>query len=151
MITRPLNLRAHLRPPASGGFDWTPFFDVVLIAVFFGLFSSRFLFAPGIPLELPALGPASAQALPTAAVLTVRGEGMLLFEGEVLTPERFGPVLQEWVRRRGPPQGALLVKLDRGTRIDTVLGLAEAARAAGFEAVQVAAEPAESPGRPALP
>lgn len=49
MITRPLDLASRLRPPPRG-LDWLFVMNVALVALFFSLFGSRFVLAPGLGL-----------------------------------------------------------------------------------------------------
>ncbi|MCC5882858.1 MAG: hypothetical protein JJU25_09525 [Halomonas sp.] len=100
MITRPLNLREHLRPPNSG-FNLMPVMDLLLIGLFFGLFWSDQILAPGLAIDLPEAGPAAdLGGVPASAVLTVRSNGMLLFEGSILTMENLESALADILGKR---------------------------------------------------
>ncbi|RME67576.1 MAG: hypothetical protein D6781_12920, partial [Verrucomicrobia bacterium] len=100
MITRPFNLQAHVRQPGKG-LDVVPFVDLGVIALFFIVFSSRFVFAPGIARDLPTTRAEVSEAAPAAHVLTVietEGSEVVIFErGGVLTLDAF----EELLRRRG--------------------------------------------------
>ena len=70
MITRPLDLAARLRPPPRN-FDWVFLAVGGLIVLFFDLFGSRFVLAPGLGVDfrLPTMPGALAGASTTTAQL----------------------------------------------------------------------------------
>jgi biopolymer transport protein ExbD len=136
MITRPLELQSRLKPP-SKLLNPLPFFDVLLIAFFFSLLSSHFVLSPGLTINLPTGG--SGPGLPASAVLTVHTDEMLLFEGRILNMNGLGEALREHVK--APGEANLLIRFDRNVSIQTLLAVAEVARAEGVARVQLAAEP----------
>ena len=81
MITSPLDLRRHLSE-IDQRFDFVPFIDLILIGLFSVILGSRFVFAPGLDVELPKVDSEVLTVLPTAAVLTIRENEMILFEGD---------------------------------------------------------------------
>ena len=150
MITRPFNFEAHLRRfPA--GIDLVPFIDVCVILMFFGVFGSRFILAPGvaIDLRLPEAAAVSHEALPTSRVVTVGevdGSEMLIFEGRILDVPKFDRFLQD---RAGAYEGeVLLVRMDRDVSMDLLVRVMATARKAGFEQVLLAAEPEAATATP---
>ncbi len=144
MITKPLNLQNSLQP-SSQRFDFIALFDVLLIAFGFSLLSSRFLFAPGITVELPRAGYGELSGMRTDAVLTVGANEMLLFEGAILNFDTFEGHLREYFE--GKSDTALLIRADRSISMETLLAVAELARAAGVDRIQVAAVPAPAQER----
>jgi biopolymer transport protein ExbD len=142
MITRPFNFASHLRR-FRRGLDLVPFLDVCVIVVFFGLFGSRFILAPGvaIDLQLPESGTAAGDVLPTSRVVTVGevdGGEMLIFEGRIFDLPKFERFLAE---RSGSYTGeVLLVRMDRDVSMSLLVRVMEVAKQAGFEQVLLAAE-----------
>ena len=70
MKARPFNFEAHLRRK-SRRLDPVPYLDACLIVIFFSLFGSTYVFAPGVTLNLPTSQTAALDALPVYEVLTV--------------------------------------------------------------------------------
>jgi biopolymer transport protein ExbD len=140
MITRPLDLQSRLRPP-SKRLNPLPLFDVLLIAFFFSLLSSKFVLSSGLAINLPQGG--SGPGLPASAVLTVRTDEMLLFEGQILSMSGLAPALATHVKqqRSGGADANLLIYLDRNVSVQTFFAVAEVAREQGVTRVQLAAEP----------
>lgn len=141
MITRPLDLQSRLKPP-SKRLNPLPLFDVLLIAFFFSLFSSSFVLSPGLTINLPEGG--SGPGLPATAVLTVHSDDMLLFEGRILNMSGLAEALRD--HASGPGEENLLIRFDRNVSVQTLLAVAETARAEGVARVQLAAEPQTEAG-----
>lgn len=154
-LTRPLDLRRHLHEPPRS-FDPVPLLDLCLIGLFFALFSSRFLFAPGTAIDLPAIPSGQAIGLPADAVLTVRSLGdreVFLFDGRILSDQGLALALQERVARSSNLQPVLLLKADQGLPLERLLEISNQARTAGFATIQLAtreenATPAFQRGNP---
>ncbi len=144
MISSPLQLTRHLREPERQ-FDFVPFVDLCVIGLFFALHSSRFLFAPGVTIELPQADAGFLTGAPATAVMTVRENNMILFEGQIFRGETLRSKLQEYVKTKQLPGSILLVKADKGVDVQLLLLIFEEARKAGFSRVQVAAEASRPP------
>ncbi|MDP3071502.1 MAG: hypothetical protein Q8N18_14520 [Opitutaceae bacterium] len=149
MITRPLELAARLRP-VPRDFDGLFFVNAGLIGLFFVLFGSRFVLAPGLGLNfrLPVVEGANAAAKPPTHVISV------VDAGQVFTSDGLRKIsdLREWLVRQGKGVGAPLV-LVRGSAdvpISVLAEISNAAAAAGFEVLLAASEPAAGAreGRP---
>ncbi len=138
MITRPLNLQSRLKKP-SLRFDVVALFDILVIVFGFTLLSSRFIFAPGITIDLPRVAADDLVGIRTDAVLTIGANEMLLFEGAILNYDNFVDRLRDHFRE--DPDGSLLIRADRRIPMQTLLEVAELARSAGVARVQVAAAP----------
>lgn len=96
MITRPLDLATRLRP-APQSFDWVFYVNAGLIVLFFSLFGSRFVLAPGLGLNfrLPTMDGASAGAVRTTHRIIVLGaELVYVNEGSMNAKQ-----LREWLAR----------------------------------------------------
>lgn len=147
-LSRPLELEKALHP-LDRRLDPVPLIDVLLLALMFSLLGSRFIFAPGLSMELDLQLPVSGEAkLPgiltedtlTVAVLTAKQSNMHLFDGKIFTLYelenhfRNNPVPED---RRG--QSVLLVKMHKDVSMQTFVQIAEMARRAGYGRVQIAA------------
>ena len=135
MISRPLDLAARLRPPPRS-FDALFYVNAGMLALFFALFGSRFVLAPGFT-ALPAIAGSTANARTATHHITVHGDRQIL-AGDGL---RDAAGLREWLARqaasaRQPP--VLLVQARVGVGFDLIARITSDAHAAGFE-VQLAA------------
>jgi biopolymer transport protein ExbD len=139
MITRPLDLASRLRrEPRS--YDWLFLVNGGLIVLFFGLFGSHFVLAPGLSVDfqLPQVPGATAGArFGVTHRLDVTGEG------QIFTVEGVRKVadLAEWFEREAKtvPQPVLLLRASGEVRTQLVFEIANLAKAAGFE-VQTAGD-----------
>ncbi len=145
MITRPLNLAAHLSKPPLG-LDPIPFIDVLAVALFFVLLSSRFVLPPGILLTLPSVENLPRDVAPTSRLLTVsesQGAEMLIFEGQVCNLAAFERILAG--RAEEFAGEVLLIRSDRDVSLSVLARVWELCVVAGFERVLLAAEPEKRP------
>ena len=149
MITRPLDLAARLSP-SPRDLDFFAWINVAMIALFFGLLGSRFVLAPGLPMEvgetgtaieLPTLGPSVGSAGVASVVVSYRRDNVILFEGGMYSPADLRKKMAEYARKH--PGAVLLVRADRQVSMQAFLDLCEMAKSVGFANVLVAAE---SPG-----
>ena len=78
MIARPLDLASRLRPPPHGT-GALHYVNVGLLGLFFAVFGSRFVLAPGlgIDFQLPQLSGAQAGAVQTTHVISVLRSGQI--------------------------------------------------------------------------
>jgi biopolymer transport protein ExbD len=142
MITRPLELASKLRPEPRY-FDWIFFINAGLVVLFFSLFGSRFVLAPGIGVEflLPQVAGADANARPATHYVTVVNAGQI-FAGDGL---RNREQLRAWLtaEAKKEKQPSLLVQANQSVSVSIALDIAGLAKEAGFE-VRVAAIDAAS-------
>jgi biopolymer transport protein ExbD len=137
MVTQPLDLQSHLRPPPRS-FDFFYFADLALLGVFFLLMGSQFVLAPGMPMNLPVMEDSTGLAQPADLVVSMRGDDGILFEGGLFPLKAFESKLAEVMAARGAT--AVLVRVDRQVTAQGLLDLCAAARRAGARHVQIAAE-----------
>ena len=145
MITRPLDLGSKLRLPPRN-FDWLFVANAGLLALFFLMFGSRFVLAPGlgIAFSLPTVAGANAAARPPTHVINV------LDSGQIFTAD--GPqkieALAGWLRAQARTTASplLLIRADRRVPISVTTEISSAAHAAGFEVLIAAEEPKPGPG-----
>ncbi len=141
MITRPLDLAARLKP-ISRGWDTLFYVNVGALAVFFFVFGSRFVLAPGLAVDfaLPKAGTAATSALMTDVVIAVPAAGMAVVDGAVLDFTRLGPWLREQGSRpgRGGTRKRLLVQASGSLPARDLAEIYALAAEAGFSGVLVA-------------
>lgn len=142
-VSQPLNLRSMIQTAPRPGFDFVAAIDIVLIVLFFALNGSGFIFAPGTEVDLarsthPELGGPIAPV-----VLTVGRNEIHFFENQKIDAAELPRRLAAYVATQPEPP-SLLLKLDRSLPLEKVFALMDAARAAGFARVQLAAEEAEA-------
>ncbi|MGA3006982.1 MAG: biopolymer transporter ExbD [Opitutaceae bacterium] len=146
MITRPLDLASRPRRPARN-FDAFYFINGGLIVLFFLLFGSRFVLAPGLGVGLeggfavPTMAGARAEAVTTNVVISVPRPGVALVDEGMVTFARLGSWLQ--AKAKDHPVPALLIRADKRVPMQDIADIRSMATAAGFSYVQVAFE--ESP------
>lgn len=146
MITHPLDLASRLRPPPRS-LDPLFFVNGALILVFFVLFGSRFVLAPGLGVgfRLPEMAGAGAGAAPTEVWISVPRSDMVLVPDGMLNYAQ----LKVWLEKRGQGEKglALLVRADRRVPLQDLGIIAEMAAKAGFTGgVLWAMEPAQAGG-----
>jgi biopolymer transport protein ExbD len=146
MLTSPLELQSKLSPPPRD-MDLMFWVNVGAVVLFFGLLGSRFVLAPGLPVQVsgtsaPAMElPQSAATAPGAAsvVVSYRRDNMVLFEGGIYELRELRGPMEAYARRH--PGAVMLVRIDRQVSMQGFLDLCDLARAAGFANVLIAAEP----------
>lgn len=145
MITRPLDLASRLSPPPRS-LDFFFFINVGLLALFFALFGSRFVLAPGLGVDfrLPQASGARAGATGTTCYMSVLRSGQILTDNGLLTMAE----LPNWLKARAQRdrQPVLLVGASDQVPVSDVARICSMAAAAGFIRVQLAAEEAAPPG-----
>lgn len=159
-LSSPFNLRERLRNPDLR-IGIVPLAGVLLVAFFMFAMTSRFIFAPGLTVELaseangdaPAKSDAESYVLPvfdgpvegkiTHAVLSIKNDAMFIFDGKIYKKltDAFPPL----PAGKAGTRGILLVKMDRSSSIQGLFNLTKVARDAGFSAIQLAAETTPSP------
>jgi biopolymer transport protein ExbD len=144
MITRPLNLASRLRPPPRS-IDVLFFVNVGLLVLFFELFGSRYVLAPGLGVNfrLPMAAGANANAKPPTHFIDV------LATGQIFTPQGVRKIeeMDAWfaAQARSTKEPLLLVRGDALVPSSVVAEISSAATRAGFVDVLWAA--GETPDR----
>lgn len=138
-----LDLESEAPKPALLGF-W-PFVDLCVIGLFFAMFGSKFIIAPGVSIELPKLDASMVSVAEKYEVLTVNeveGKEMIMFQGTVLNLSSMRKLL---IARDTVPEGVtLLVRSDASVSMRTWVALTEIANDAGYANVQLATERRQS-------
>jgi biopolymer transport protein ExbD len=145
MITRPLDLSSKLRPEPRN-FDWLFFVNAGLIVLFFALFGSRYVLAPGlgVDFQLPRVGNPHADARTTTHFISVVSAGQIFAGDGLRTMDQLGQWLKEQAKTVKAP--SLLVRASAGVRAAVLTDITSAARAAGFTVVLAAEESAARAG-----
>lgn len=138
-----VNLTSRLN--SEGNFlNAAALFDVLLLALlFFGL-SSKFVLATGMGVELPELEGVEESSADFAlvdadlTVLNAQSKNMLIYDGEILTPETFKNKMLAESRKR--KSGTLLVKADKSVDAQMLLDICQVAKTGGFKRIQLAAK-----------
>lgn len=140
MIARPLDLASRLRPPPHGT-GALHYLNVGLLGLFFALFGSRFVLAPGlgIDFQLPQLPGAQAGAVQTSHVISVLRSGTIFSEDGLVDIGQ----LREWLKKRASssgPRPTLLVRASAGVNLSKLTQIEDAAHDAGFRVLLAAEE-----------
>lgn len=147
MITRPLELESRMSPPPRD-LDFVAWVNVGVIVLFFSLFASNFVLAPGLPvgvgdqpgtLILPSVGSAAQGAGSASVVVSYRSDRKILFEGGMYSLSELRQHMEGYARKH--PGAVMLVRADRQVTVQAFADLCEMAREVGFANVLLAAEP----------
>jgi biopolymer transport protein ExbD len=147
MITRPLELASRLRPEPRN-FDALFYVNVGVLGLFFLVFGSRFVLAPGlgVDFQLPVMPGALAGAVTTTSTISVKNSGQILADGLLSMAQ-----LREWLKAEAKQHKhpSLLVRMSAGVPVSVQNEIVSAARDAGFGSNITLA--AEEPAAPAVP
>ncbi len=144
-LSSPLGLRDQIQRPERR-LDLVPFLDLAFIALLFGLLSSPLIFTPGLALRLPTAEPVHLDHLAASRVLTIDGAN-LLYEGGIY---QIKDLPAAFARDLIDGDEVLLIKAEQDFSMQTFAKIAEAADAAGFAEVLLAARAEAAPSPDAL-
>ncbi len=124
-------------------FGWMglmPMLNIVFLLIFFLLLSSNFILQPGISVALPmsrfTLGP---QVNPQIISITGGAVPSIYFREQKVPFDQLAPLL-EAAKREGRP---VIIKADRFTPYELVMGVTNAALEHGITSVSLATAPAQ--------
>ena len=146
MITRPLDLASRLRPEPRS-FDWLFYVNGGAIVLFFSLFGSRFVLAPGLGVNfrVPTMPGALAGAAPTThRISVVRSDLVFVDDKGAITMAELRAWLRDAAKKARQP--SLLVLVGVGVPTTAFAEIASAAYGAGFVQVQMGAQEPTNPG-----
>jgi biopolymer transport protein ExbD len=135
MITRPLDLSSHLRPPPRS-FEFLFYVNVGVLVLFFFLFGSRFVLAPGLGVDfrLPEfVGGLTSRGSTTSHQITVLGSGQIFADDGIVSTVQLGQWLQRQKLTTQHP--SLLVLASASVSSDKLTEIFGIARSAGFGVV----------------
>jgi biopolymer transport protein ExbD len=143
-LTKPLGLNRYQKS-SKPAFPLLAIVDFCAIGCLFFVFSSSFIFSPGLPMDLPGGHESVTKGLPSMGVLTVLSGGgadKVLFEGRIFALEdvRFTYELETFAQKHGSATSTLLVKLDQVTSMRTFFHICGIARKAGIGRVHIAGD-----------
>jgi biopolymer transport protein ExbD len=149
VIARPLDLASKLRPPQHGT-GALHYVNVGLLGLFFSLFGSRFVLAPGlgVDFQLPQMPGARADAAQTASyIINVLRSGQIFTEDGLVDMGQ----LRAWLKVRAGRESrpTLLIRASSGVTLSELVEIQGAAREAGFGRVLWGAQERGSDGGPA--
>jgi len=143
MIARPLELASRLQA-APRPFDALFYVNVGLLALFFGLFGSRFVLEPGlgVDFQLPSAAGAARGAVGTTCHISVLRSDQVFTDDGLLNLAR----LPDWLKAQAAKsrQPALLVRASARVPVSDIYRIIGMARRAGFGPVILAAEEPDS-------
>ncbi len=139
-ITRPLDFRALTRERPRAGFDAVPLLDVILVFVLLALGSSRFLFSPGMDVDLAQVPVGAGGGTAPPVVLTVMPNEQFFLEGLKIPRAALGETLAAHAERLPEAERSLLLKIDQRTALEETFSILAEARMAGFQSVRIAGE-----------
>lgn len=145
MIARPLELESRMSPPPRD-LDFVAWVNVGVIVLFFSLFGSNFVLAPGLPvgvgepgvLVLPSIGTAAQDAGTASVVVSYRSDRVILFEGGMYSLSELRKHLEGYAKNHSG--AVMLVRADRQVSVQAFADLCEMAKSVGFANVLLAAE-----------
>jgi len=146
MITRPLDLASKLRPEPRN-FDTLFYVNVGVLTLFFLVFGSRFVLAPGLGVDfkLPEM-PGSLPGALSTSTISVKNSGQIFADGLLNMSQ-----LREWLKTEAKKtkHPSLLVRMSAGVSVSVQNEIVSAAREAGFGSsiVLAAEEPPANAGQ----
>ena len=145
-----------LRPDGLPEWIQGPVHALPFIVLGFGLFGSRFVLSPILPvggdagagesIGLPSFSGASPGAVPASVVVSFRRSNTILFDGGMYTLRELGEEMTKYARAH--PRAVMLVQVDKQVSVQEFAELCDLALHAGFAQVQLATQspaPAEIP------
>lgn len=117
----------------KGSIDLTPLVNVFFILLVFFIFTSSFIFQPGIKVSLPKAVTAEVLQF-QQAVLTITKENKLYLEDREVTPE----ALASRFHSIGQEKGSLLIKADSSADYGTIVKIWDMCRSEGVSQVSIA-------------
>ncbi len=139
MITRPLDLASKLRPEPRN-FDFLFLVNGGLIVLFFTLFGSPFVLAPGLGMnfKMPEMRGAGQGAVATTDVISIKQGGVIVTESGNITL----PQLRDWlkVRAKASKHPLLLVRAHAQMPLEDIAEIQAAAKEAGYAGIVLGAE-----------
>lgn len=151
MITRPLELASRLRPEPRS-LDALFFVNAGLLVLFFSLFGSRFVLAPGLDVNLPQMAGARGGATTATHHISVTRSGLIFVKAGPVTIDELKTWLADegkaWQAQEGKRnhRPVLLVRASAEVPGGLLAKIVSAADSAGFSVTWAEEEPAANPG-----
>ena len=145
MLSRPLDLVSKLTAPPRN-FDLFFSINVGLLALFFVLFGSRFVLAPGLVVQLPELATAHAQATRTTSHLKILSSDQILTDAGMKNLAELPAWLKSEAQLTKKPVLLILAGVD--VPIESVTKVYGMAAEAHFDQIVVGAQQASPKATP---
>jgi biopolymer transport protein ExbD len=146
MISRPLDLASRLQPRPRSGLAFF-FVNAAVLIVFFSLFGSRFVLAPGlgVDFQLPRIAGASSGAVRTSHVVTVVSAGQVFAGDGLRSPSQ----LRDWLVAQASTtkEPSLLILANERVPVSVIADIAGMAASTGFSVHVAATETGTGPAR----
>lgn len=137
-ISSPLSIRSKYRKQRLY-ISALPFFDVLLIAFLLSLISPKFVFAPGLSIDLPNAIYRAPVGSYSTAVISVNQTNLIFFEGQIISLKNLLVILQEYIyEQKDAKKNILLVKMSKNANMDVFFNVCDVAKYAGFDQVHLA-------------
>jgi biopolymer transport protein ExbD len=117
--------------------DFWVFVNILAIIFTFYFFNSRFIFSPGISIDLPPIA-APLMAAPTTGVLSLTNDCLFFFDGHILSLENLENTLENFLARHTQRPAILLIRPDKNISVGILCHVCATAQRSGFEQVQIA-------------
>jgi biopolymer transport protein ExbD len=131
MISRPLDLSSRLSQPPRD-FEWLFFVNAGLIVLFFFLFGSRFVLAPGLGTDfrMPVMPEAREGAAATTHVISIKRGGFIFTDSGQLSLSQ----VRDWLKAAAheTKHPVLLMRASADVSYEDLVEIDTAAREAGF-------------------
>lgn len=137
MISRPLDLAWRLRPEPRS-FDWLFFVNAGCIVLFFSLFGSPYVLAPGIAVNIPKVTGAIGSAAAATSFITVTNTEQIIAGDGPRTLAQLPGWLKGEARKTKQP--VLLITAGQGVRLALLTEIVTAANEEGFRVMYAAVE-----------
>ena len=128
-------------------FDPVPVLDLIALALLISLLFTRYLMMPGVQVDLPKSKFFIQQEASRVAVLTVGNEGMLFFSGSVYEHRSIKQAFKKYFEKNDAQPAVLLLKASDSMELQKFLDLCQMAQEAGFNEVQITADPKKTLSR----
>jgi biopolymer transport protein ExbD len=127
---------SHLPQPDHFLDIWV-FINTLAITFILFFFNSRFIFSPGITIDLPHIAE-PLTAVPTMGVLSISNDRLFFFDGHILSLENLRDMLDKFLDRHTQRPAILLIRPDKNISVGTLCQVCAIAKSSGFHQVQIA-------------
>ncbi len=133
------NTRARRRDAPT--LEITPLIDVVFLLLLFFLLTSNFVRDDNsrFPLDLPSAGAGESATEGARVTVFLDAEGNLRLDDEQVRPEELPERLKALYQKE--PATQILIKGDKGSNYGRITDIIDAAKAVGFERVNLVVKP----------
>ncbi|MDR2806842.1 MAG: biopolymer transporter ExbD [Puniceicoccales bacterium] len=120
-------------------FDTSAIVAVVLFIFGLSLLGSRFVFSPGIEMQIPKIQNVDLQA--TSGVLNIGPSGLLMFNNRILKLEELSEEIEIFLSHKKLPEAiTLLICIDRSVPFGLVAKVVDTLKTGGCAHIQIACD-----------